>query len=235
MKSDLPKVLFPVCGRPMIHFVLDALDRAGFADQVVVVGHRADEVKAELERRPKPLKFALQKEQLGTGHAVMQCCEYLDGQTGPVLVVAGDSPLIQPSSLQKLLTYFEANRPSLLLGTLIKADPKGLGRIVREPDGSFIGIVEHRDATEEQLLIREVNMSTYLFHGPDLIWALNKLDNRNSQGEFYLTDCASLLYREGRKVEALPVLEPCEALSINDPNELALVDQEMRNMGYQVT
>ncbi len=94
--------------------------------------------------------------------------------------------------------------------------------------------MEHRDATEEQLLIREVNMSTYLFDGPDLLWALNKLDNRNSQGEFYLTDCASLLYREGRRVEAIPVLEPCEALSINDPNELMLVDQEMRKMGYKV-
>ena len=234
MKSDLPKVLFPVCGRPMIHFVLDALDKAGFKNQVAVVGHRSEDVKAELETRPKPPKFALQSEQLGTGHAVMQCCEFLDGHKGPVLVVAGDSPLIQSSSLEKLLTYFESNRPSLLLGTLIKADPKGLGRIVRNPDGAFIGIVEHRDATDEQLLIREVNMSTYLFDGPDLLWALNKLDNRNSQGEFYLTDCASLLYREGRRVEAIPVLEPCEALSINDPNELMLVDQEMRKMGYKV-
>ncbi len=139
MKSDLPKVLFPVCGRPMIHFVLDALDKAGFKNQVAVVGHRAEDVKAELETRPTPPKFALQREQLGTGHAVMQCCEFLDGHKGPVLVVAGDSPLIQPSSLEKLLTYFESHRPSLLLGTLIKADPKGLGRIVRNPDGEFIG------------------------------------------------------------------------------------------------
>ncbi len=123
----------------MIHFVLDALDKAGFKNQVAVVGHRAEDVKAELETRPTPPKFALQREQLGTGHAVMQCCEFLDGHKGPVLVVAGDSPLIQPSSLEKLLTYFESHRPSLLLGTLIKADPKGLGRIVRNPDGEFIG------------------------------------------------------------------------------------------------
>lgn len=234
MKSELPKVLLPVCGRPMIHFVLDSLQAAGFSQQVVVIGHRGDLVREELSARGDSVAFVEQTQQLGTGHAVMQCREHLAGHDGPVIVVAGDSPLLQAASLQKLLTAFESSRPALLLGTLVKDDPTGLGRIVRDPDGSFTGIVEHKDASEAQRLIREVNMSTYLFNGPDLLAALDKLDNRNSQGEYYLTDCAAILHQAGRPVEALPVLQPCESLSINDPQELQLVDATMRQMGYPV-
>jgi UDP-N-acetylglucosamine diphosphorylase/glucosamine-1-phosphate N-acetyltransferase len=234
MKSELPKVLLPVCGRPMIHFVLDALDAAGFSQKVVVIGHRGDLVRQELANRQDPISFVEQTEQLGTGHAVMRCRDHLSNQTGPVIIVAGDSPLLQPSSLQKLLTHFQSHQSALLLGTLIKADPTGLGRIVRDSDGNFTGIVEHKDASEAQRLIREVNMSTYLFRGTDLLGALAKLDNRNVQGEYYLTDCAAILHQAGRPVAALPVLEPCESLSVNDPEELRLVDSTMRQMGYPV-
>lgn len=234
MKSELPKVLLPVCGRPMIHFVLDALDAAGFSQKVVVIGHRGDLVRQELAGRSDQIAFVEQTEQLGTGHAVMQCSHHLADHHGPVIVVAGDSPLLQPSSLQKLLTHFEAHQPALLLGTLIKEDPTGLGRIVRDGEGNFIGIVEHKDASDAQRLIREVNMSTYLFRGPDLVAALAKLGNQNAQGEYYLTDCAAILHQAGRPVEALPVLEPCESLSINDPEELRQVDEKMRQLGYPV-
>ncbi len=234
MKSELPKVLLPVCGRPMIHFVLDALDAAGFSRKVVVIGHRGDLVRQELAGRSDDLAFVEQTEQLGTGHAVMQCASHLADHDGPVIVVAGDSPLLQSSSLQKLLTHFDAQQPALLLGTLIKDDPTGLGRIVRDSEGNFIGIVEHKDASDEQRLIREVNMSTYLFRGPDLVAALAKLGNQNAQREYYLTDCAAILHQAGRPVEALPVLEPCESLSINDPEELRLVDEKMRELGYPV-
>lgn len=234
MKSELPKVLLPVCGRPMIHFVLDALDAAGFSKKIVVIGYGGDSVRQELASRSDDLAFVEQTEQLGTGHAVMQCEAHLAGHSGPVIVVAGDSPLLQASSLQKLLTHFEAQRPALLLGTLIKEDPTGLGRIVRDSDGNFTGIVEHKDASDAQRLIREVNMSTYLFRGPDLVAALAKLGNQNAQREYYLTDCAAILHQAGRPVEALPVLEPCESLSINDPEELRLVDEKMRQLGYPV-
>jgi bifunctional UDP-N-acetylglucosamine pyrophosphorylase/glucosamine-1-phosphate N-acetyltransferase/UDP-N-acetylglucosamine pyrophosphorylase len=232
MKSDLPKVLLPVCGRPMIHFVLDALQTAGFNEKVVVIGHRGDLVREELSKRPDPIKFVEQTQQLGTGHAVMQCLPHLAGHDGPVIVVAGDSPLLQPTSLDKLLAYFRAQQPALLLGTLIKKDPTGLGRILRDAAGNFIGIVEHKDATDDQRTIREVNMSTYLFSGSDLVESLGKLENNNSQGEFYLTDCAAILHHSGRPVTALPVLQACEALSINNPDELQLVDATMRTMGY---
>ncbi len=232
MKSDLPKVLCRVLDRPMIHFVLNALQDAGIQRQIIVVGHQADAVRAELDSRDQPLEYVLQEQQLGTGHAVQMCRGALQSQQGPTIVVAGDSPLIQPSSLKKLLDHFETTQPALLLGTLEKEDPTGLGRIVRDSSGSFTGIVEHKDASPEQLAIREVNMSTYLFRTADLLWALDQLSNDNSQAEYYLTDCASLLHRAGRKVEALPVLQDCESLSINNVDELRIVDERMRAMGY---
>ncbi|MBL6725083.1 MAG: NTP transferase domain-containing protein [Rubripirellula sp.] len=232
MKSDLPKVLCPVLGRPMIHFVLDALEVAGIKQKIVVVGHQAELVESELSSRSDSIEFVLQQEQLGTGHAVQMCREKLQNVDGPTIVVAGDSPLIQSSSLLKLLDSFAATQPSLLLGTLEKEDPTGLGRVVRDESGQFTGIVEHKDASEEQLMIREVNMSTYLFHTPDLLWSLDQLRNNNAQSEYYLTDCASLLHDAGKRVEAFAVLQECEALSINNVDELKLVDERMRAMGY---
>ncbi len=231
MKSDLPKVLFPVLGRPMIHWVLDALEAAGIGRTVVVVGYRAQDVQAELAQRTG-VSFALQGQQLGTGHAVEMCRDQLTDHQGSVLVVAGDSPLIQASSIQKVLAAFESQAMSCLLGTLLKKDPTGLGRIVRDHLGNFSQIVEHKDASPEQLAIQEVNMSTYLFDAQDLLWALAKLENKNSQAEFYLTDCPQILKSAGRNVDALPVLEPCESLSINTIDELSIVEAKMRELGY---
>jgi bifunctional UDP-N-acetylglucosamine pyrophosphorylase/glucosamine-1-phosphate N-acetyltransferase/UDP-N-acetylglucosamine pyrophosphorylase len=114
----------------------------------------------------------------------------------------------------------------------VKENPEGLGRIVRDAQGEFQGIVEQKDATAEQRTIREVNMSTYFFNNRDLLSALGKLSNDNAQGEYYLTDCARLLRESGGRVEALPVLQACESLSINNPDELIIVNEAMRAMGY---
>lgn len=231
MKSDLPKVLFPTLGRPMIHWVLDALAEAGIRRSIVVVGYRADSVRKELAGR-QDASFAVQEQQLGTGHAVEMCREQLADHSGPVMVVAGDSPLIQPASVQKVLDEFRAGEWSCLLGTLLKDDPTGLGRIVRGADGRFERIVEQKDATPEQHKIQEVNMSTYMFDGQSLLWALSQLNNENAQGEYYLTDCPEILRKAGRKVDAIPVLQPCESLSINTIDELGLVEAKMVEMGY---
>jgi len=231
MKSDLPKVLVPVLGRPMIHFVLDALAAAGITRTIVVVGYRADDVRAELAGR-KGIEFALQSERLGTGHAVKMAQPLLAGHSGPVLVVAGDSPMIQVRSIRALLDHFDHHRPACLLGTLHKANPHGLGRIVRDAAGRFQRIVEEKDATDDQRLITEVNMSTYVFSGPELLHALTLLKNENRQREYYLTDCPAILKAEGKTIEALPILQPCEALSINTTDELSEVEAEMKRMGY---
>ena len=216
----------------MIHWVLDALVEAGFRRQIVVVGYREEDVRAELAGR-STVDYALQSEQLGTGHAVEQCRSQLQEHSGPVLVVAGDSPLIQADSVSSLLEQFQRDKYSCLLGTLMKDDPTGLGRIVRDGSGRFSGIVEHKDANDQQRSIREVNMSTYLFDCQDLLWSLSQLGNQNAQGEFYLTDCPQILLRAGKLVDAIPVLKACESHSINTIDELALVESKMLELGYK--
>jgi bifunctional UDP-N-acetylglucosamine pyrophosphorylase/glucosamine-1-phosphate N-acetyltransferase len=231
MKSDLPKVLFPVLGRPMIEFVIDALQAAGIGRIVAVVGYRGDDVKAALANRPD-IEFAIQTERLGTGHAVKMAEPLIAEHAGPVAIVAGDSPLIQATSIRALLARYDQTKPGCLLGSLHKANPFGLGRIVRDARGAFARIVEERDATDAERQLTEVNMSTYVFAGPALRFALSQLKSENRQREYYLTDCPAILKADGRLVEALPILQPCEALSINTLDELAAVEAEMRRLGY---
>ncbi|MBM4000682.1 MAG: glycosyl transferase family 2 [Planctomycetes bacterium] len=231
MKTDLPKVLVEALGRPLLHYVLDALDRARVERKIVVVGYRADDVRSSVGSRAG-VEFAEQREQLGTGHAVLMCRDALERHSGPVLVVTGDSPLVQPASLGELLDAFVAEPTACLLGTLLHDDPTGLGRIVRSPgSNTFEAIVEEKDATPEQKAIREVNMSTYLFDRDDLFWALDRIGNDNRQREYYLTDCPGLLKAAGKRVEAMAVLRPSEALSINTWDDLRRVEDEMVRLG----
>jgi bifunctional UDP-N-acetylglucosamine pyrophosphorylase/glucosamine-1-phosphate N-acetyltransferase len=229
MKSELPKVLVPVAGRPMLHYVLDALEEAGVERRLVVVGYRSDLVRAEVGGKPG-VEFAEQTEQLGTGHAVMMCRSALADHRGPVVIVAGDSPMLQSESVATLLAEFRGRGAACLLGTVNRDNPAGYGRIVRNAAGEFTGIVEEKDATPEQRVIREVNVSTYVFDAAALVEALDQLRADNAQREYYITDCPALLLAAGKRVEALPVLKPCEALSINNTDELAAVEQELIRM-----
>lgn len=224
MESELPKVLVEVRGRPMIEYVLDALRTAGVKRILVVVGYRAELVRERLAGQDD-LEFVLQAEQLGTGHAVMVCREALADYDGPAFVVAGDSPMLRAESLQSLLEQYRREQPACLLGTAIKENPAGLGRIVRDQSGAFVGIVEQKDASEEQKQIREVNLSTYLFSCRDLFDSLEKIHPDNAQGEYYVTDCPRVLLDEGKKVIAWPGLHPQEAYSINNLDELAAVEE----------
>jgi bifunctional UDP-N-acetylglucosamine pyrophosphorylase/glucosamine-1-phosphate N-acetyltransferase len=226
MKSDLPKVLVPVCGRPMIDYVLDALDAAGVGRTIVVVGYRAELVREALDGRGR-IEFALQAEQLGTGHAVMVCRDLLAGSDGPVMVLTGDAPMTQSRSLAALWADYGRRPCACLLGTLHKDDPAGLGRIVRNPDGRFAGIVEEKDATPRQRRITEVNMSYYLFDRRELLDGLALVRADNAQGEYYLTDVPGLLVAQGKEVRALAVLDPREGLGVNTIDELAAVEAEI--------
>ncbi|MHB8903248.1 MAG: NTP transferase domain-containing protein [Thermoguttaceae bacterium] len=230
MKSDLPKVLFPVCGRPMVQYVLDVLDEAQIERTVVVVGYRGDLVQDTLKDRPG-LEFVEQTQQLGTGHAVMMCRDRLKDHEGPVFVIAGDSPMIQAATVRTLLADYDRRPAACILGTAHKEQPVGLGRIVRGADGEFAGIVEERDATDEQRRIQEVNMSYYVFRCPDLLGALEEIRPNNSQGEYYITDVPEVLLRQGKAVRAMQVLKPCEVLGINTVDELRIVEKAMQELG----
>ena len=236
MESELPKVLVNVCGRPMIEYVLDAIRAAGVTRTIVVVGYRAEDVRAALADR-RGVEFALQAEQLGTGHAVMCCRDLLlehgpaDNDVsildGPVLVVAGDSPMMESRSVAALLDEYDKNPATCIIGTAHKDNPIGLGRIIRDADGKFAGIVEENDATDEQRRITEVNMSYYVFRPGDLLHALGQLKTDNSQGEYYITDCPAVFLAQGKEVRALAVLNPTEAMGINNLAELAVVEEAM--------
>ncbi|MDR3197358.1 MAG: NTP transferase domain-containing protein [Planctomycetaceae bacterium] len=236
MKSELPKVLYPVCGRPMIEYVLDALEKACIGKIIVVVGYRSDLVRKTLESRThrQPLVFVEQTEQLGTGHAVMVCRNELQNHTGATMVVTGDCPMIRVESILKLFEAYTSDNkqkllPSCILGTAIKDNPVGLGRIIRNSKGEFIGIVEEKDADAEQKLIKEVNMSYYVFHTPDLLEALNHLRTDNAQKEYYVTDVPAVMRSQGQHVIALPVLKPIESLGINTVDEAKIVETALQS------
>ncbi|MDR2438451.1 MAG: NTP transferase domain-containing protein [Planctomycetaceae bacterium] len=234
MKSELPKVLYPVCGRPMIEYVLDALEQAHIGKIIVVVGYRGDLVRKTLEHRTQQqhLVFVEQTEQLGTGHAVMVCRNELQNHTGATIVVTGDCPMIQVESILKLFeTYSQKQKllPSCILGTAIKNNPAGLGRIIRNSNGEFAGIVEEKDANNEQKLIKEVNMSYYVFHTQDLLEALNHLKTDNVQKEYYITDVPAVMKSKGKHVIALPILKPAETLGINTIDEAKIVETALQN------
>lgn len=220
MKSALPKVLHEVCGRPMIEYVLDAARAAGVSRIVAVVGHRADLVRSELSRHPD-VEFALQSDQKGTGHAVMMCREQLASHHGPVLVLAGDTPLLRSESLTGLLRAQAESSAAAVIGTTDTAANQGLGRIVRDAAGEFDRIVEERDATDEQRRIREINTGCYAFDAQSLISALDRIRPDNNQAEYYLTDCPVVLKRDGKRVVAAKVFDVAEAMGVNTRAQLA--------------
>ncbi|MDR1486211.1 MAG: NTP transferase domain-containing protein [Planctomycetaceae bacterium] len=236
MKSELPKVLYPVAGRPMIEYVLDVLESV-VERILVVVGYRSELVREALANRQN-LQFVEQTEQLGTGHAVMVCRDHLVGYKGALLVLAGDCPMIQSETINKLFdAYYSTNSPdkkippcACVLGTAVKDNPTGLGRIIRDTNGEFINIVEERDATKEQQLIKEVNMSYYIFHTPDLLNAIGELRSNNSQNEYYITDVPAVLKKQNKKIIASPILKQIETLGINTIEEANIVENTITQM-----
>ena len=228
MKSDLPKVAHEVCGRPMIEYVLDAARAAGAERLIVVVGFRAEVIR-DLLSRHADVEFAVQEQQLGTGHAVMMCRRQLADHRGPVLVLAGDTPLLRPQSLGTLLGEQRQHAAAAVIGTAVTQKNAGLGRIVRGADGAFERIVEDRDATPEQKAITEINTGCYAFDGPSLLSALDRIKPENDQAEYYLTDCPAILKADGKTVVASPTFTIEEAMGVNTPQQLADVEAVLKS------
>jgi bifunctional UDP-N-acetylglucosamine pyrophosphorylase/glucosamine-1-phosphate N-acetyltransferase len=225
MKSKLYKVLHPVCGKPMVGHVVDTLKELNAARIVAVVGHGAEAVQAYLGDKAE---YALQAQQCGTGHAVMQVEALLGEEDGMTVVICGDTPLITQETLEKLFeVHVEKGAAATLLSAVLD-NPSGYGRIVRDGTGSVTGIVEHKDCSAEQLAIQEINAGTYCFDNKKLFAALKQVTNSNAQGEYYLTDVISILQQAGETIAAHILADADEATGVNDRVALSEVEQVMR-------
>jgi len=225
MKSKNSKVVHKVCGKPIVKWVDRAAKEAGILDSIIVVGHKAEQVKKAMGEEAN---FALQEKQLGTGHAVMQCEGFLKGKSGTVMVLYGDTPLITSETLAETLKYHHDSNNVATVITAKVGDPTGYGRIVRGEGGQLKRIVEHKDANEEELKICEINSGMYCFNIENLLGALSKLSNDNSQGEYYLTDTLEILIAEGHKVGAYQTKNSDDILGINDRVQLYSAEQIMK-------
>lgn len=226
MKSDLPKVMHEAMGQPMVRWVVEVAKAAGADRMTLIIGHGADLLRREFAD-DAGVTFAMQEPQLGTGHAVDQARrDFIPLRASDdVFVLCGDGPLIRPATLAKLLATHRADGASATLATSAIDDPQGYGRIERDADGRFRRIVEQKDATSEQLKLREVNPSYYCFRVGDLFAALSKVDNKNASGEYYITDVFELLLKEGKRVSVVDAVPPEDVLSVNTPEQLAEVSR----------
>lgn len=228
MGGDLPKVLYPVAGEPMVKWVVRACREAGAQRCVLVVGYKQELVREALKDEPG-VEFVEQTEQLGTAHAVQMAEPAFAGQPiGDVFVLAGDGPLIRAQTLGRLTEVHRRTAAAATLATAVLDDPSGYGRIVRDAEGHFAAIVEQKDATDAQRAICEVNPSYYCFDGSLLFKTLDQVSANNAQGEYYITDAPGLLNAQGKTVTVVDAVPPEDVLSINNPDQLAEVDRILR-------
>lgn len=221
MKSELPKVLHPLCGKSLIEHVVDSLNSAGIDDILVVVGYRGEEVIEKLGSR---CKYVWQHEQLGTGHAVIQAEDYFKDYEGNVIIACGDVPLITPETFEGLMESAEGDETGAVVLTMMQDNPKGYGRIVKE-NGKFVRIVEEKDADNEQRKINEVNSGTYIFKSRYLFEGLKRINTENAQGEYYLPDALNYIVSEGLTVKTIPMADSIEGRGINTREELLSLEQ----------
>ncbi|MGG2067672.1 bifunctional UDP-N-acetylglucosamine diphosphorylase/glucosamine-1-phosphate N-acetyltransferase GlmU [Bacillus sp. S14(2024)] len=225
MKSSLYKVLHPVCGKPMVQHVVDQVSQLEVQKLVTVVGHGAEKVQDQLGSASE---FALQTEQLGTAHAVMQAADALGNEEGTTLVICGDTPLITAETMEALLKQHEEAGAMATVLTACIEEPTGYGRIVRNENGHVEKIVEHKDANEVERAIKEINTGTYCFDNKALFASLSKVSNENVQGEYYLPDVIEILKNEGHIVSAYQTEHFDETLGVNDRVALSQAEDIMK-------
>lgn len=223
----MAKVLHEVCGRPMLAYVLNACREVGVKKMYVVVGFSAEQVQERFGDYDD-IVWVRQEEQMGTAHAVMCCKEYLKDFDGQTLVLCGDGPLIRTETLKKLFQKHDFGQPAVTLATAVLDNPSGYGRIIRDAYGNIEGIVEDSDCTKEQLVIKEVNPSYYLFNNKILFETLENVKPDNVKKEYYLTDALSLIIETGHTVVAITAVRPEEAMGVNSRRELSVASKIMQ-------
>jgi bifunctional UDP-N-acetylglucosamine pyrophosphorylase/glucosamine-1-phosphate N-acetyltransferase len=240
MKSRRAKVLHELAGRPLIAHVLRAAFELAPEAVFTIVGHQAEEVESAVRNQAArlvenhslvspDLQFVMQAEQKGTGHAVMAAHDRLTGRRGPLVIVAGDAPLIGGATLKDLVETHRVEKNDVTMLTVMMEDPTGYGRIIRKEDGSLLRCVEQKDASPEELAVREVGVSIYCFDVSALLGALTRLTTDNAQGEYYLTDAPRIMQQQGKKVGLLRHSSAEEVLGVNTRIELADLDRKLRD------
>nr|MDH3083168.1 bifunctional UDP-N-acetylglucosamine diphosphorylase/glucosamine-1-phosphate N-acetyltransferase GlmU [Bacillus subtilis] len=225
MKSKLYKVLHPVCGKPMVEHVVDEALKLSLSKLVTIVGHGAEEVKKRLGDKSE---YALQAEQLGTAHAVKQAQPFLADEKGVTIVICGDTPLLTAETMEQMLKEHTQREAKATILTAVAEDPTGYGRIIRAENGAVQKIVEHKDASEEERLVTEINTGTYCFDNEALFRAIDQVSNDNAQGEYYLPDVIEILKNEGETVAAYQTGNFQETLGVNDRVALSQAEQFMK-------
>ncbi|MBU1320159.1 MAG: NTP transferase domain-containing protein [candidate division Zixibacteria bacterium] len=225
MKSDLPKVLHLLAGKPIIEHVLDTLRELDIDKTVVVVGHQAERVIDAISRFG--VSFAEQKQQLGTGHAVQMTEEQLSDFDGDVVVLAGDVPMLRAETVKNLLAEHRKRGAVATVLTAMLPDPTGYGRIVRDPGGMILKIVEHKDASDDERRISEINTGIFVFEKKRLFEALSRVDNENSQGEYYLTDVMQIFLEQGLPTAGYCAEDYRETVGVNSTDELERLEALM--------
>jgi len=227
MNTQLAKVLHEVCGRPMLAYVLDACREVGIKRIYVVVGFSAEQVKEQFGGADD-IVWVEQTEQSGTAHAVSCCKEHLKDFKGQTLILCGDGPMIRVQTLKVLIEKHRSAQSAATLATAVLDDPSGYGRIIRDAYGNMQGIVEDSDCTPEQLAIKEINPSNYLFNNKILFEAIEQVKPDNVKKEYYLTDALSGIIATGHKVVAITAVSPDEAIGINSRAQLSAASKIMQ-------
>ena len=225
MKSEKSKLVHKIYGKELVKRVVEVAKKSGVEDVVTVVGYKREQVQLVLG---DTVKYAYQEEMLGTGHAVMQAEEFLKDKHGKVIVLNGDVPILRPETIKKFIQKSIKHKEYATVLTAIYNNPTGYGRIVRDIGGNITGIVEEKDATEEQKEIQEINAGIYCFDIQELLKALKKLEPNNAQSEYYLTDVVRIMNEEGLKTGAFIVEDNTEILGVNDKIQLELLTKVLR-------
>lgn len=224
--SEIPKVMFKANGKPVVSYLVDSLRNAGLKKIVLVVGYKQEIVR---EYFKDEVEYAVQTEQLGTGHATLSARGNLEGKSDVVIVCYGDAPLFKPETVKKLIEVFKNDKPTIAMITVGYSDPTGYGRIVRDEKCNVEAIIEHKDCTDEQLMIEECNAGFYIF---DSSWLWNNLADiktNNTQGEYYLTDVVTMAKEQGKKIGAVKISDESEVLGINTLEQLKQVEEILKS------
>lgn len=235
LASPIPKIIFELNGKPIIDWSVGLIRDAGISKVVLIVGYKKEMVEEYFGNK---VEYAEQKEQLGTGHAVMMAESVLKDKAESIIIFYGDNCLYKPESVRRIIDLYEkpaspagGEKPTIAILTVEFDDPMfwAFGRILRDPSGEVIGIREQKDCTEEQKKIKECNPGFYIVDATWLWDNLKKIENKNVQGEYYLTDIIELAKVQGKKIVAISVSEESEALGINTPEQLKEAEEVLKN------